>query len=207
MKVNGCGRSTSICLVLSLVCLTPIGAQTTTTDHQHQKQVQLNILPAACSMLATDIPTDKNATHKERAYDETFVNFRHIWCTNISSTITEKFAAADAVASTWKELWDVDDPYNAVFHETGASDLLLLMDVTHRVPKPMQDDPKFMELWIAACERSCFTIFGNPADPKDQPGILRQLQLRNDVLHALEHDPKAKPIIEMLRNAQFRLVD
>jgi hypothetical protein len=71
----------------------------------------------------------------------------------------------------------------------------------------MRDDPEYVSTWIDRCKDSCSTIFGDPANPKDQKGILLQLWLRNDLLDHLKEEPAAEPVKDMLEHAVFRLVD
>jgi len=111
------------------------------------------------------------------------------------------------MAANWKLLWDEDEPFNAEFHETAASDLLVLLGITHHLPAPMLADPKFIETWVEECKNTCFTIWGDPANPRDQRAILMQLRLHNDVLHDLRQEQAPGLVIHMLEDAQFRLVD
>jgi hypothetical protein len=43
--------------------------------------------------------------------------------------------------------------------------------------------------------------------PAGRHFIIMQLRLRNDVLDNLKKEPASEPVIQMLQNARFRLVD
>jgi len=110
------------------------------------------------------------------------------------------------MAVAWKVLWERDNPYNAVFHEVGAFDLLVLLDVTYQVPTSMQKDAAFMDEWTNACKGMCFTIWGDPDNPAQQKAVLIQLHMNNDLLNHFEGKPEAKPIFDLMMNAQYDMV-
>jgi hypothetical protein len=112
------------------------------------------------------------------------------------------------MAASWKLLWDdAEENYDAVFFEDGPIDLLALMGITQELPAPMVDGPKFTKVWIEACNNTCFTINSDLTKPAGQRYIIMQLRLRNDVLGNLKKEPASEPIVQMLQNARFRLVD
>jgi hypothetical protein len=152
-------------------------------------------------------PSRKNEeTEKERAYYASVAAFSKAWCEPGKINADDKLRAVDSMVAAWKLLWDEDPPYNAEFHEQGACELLVLMGITHELPRQMRDDPEYVKTWIEDCKDSCFTIFGDPAAPEDQRGILLQLQLRNDLLNHLKEEPATEPVKKMLEDAVFRLV-
>ena len=71
----------------------------------------------------------------------------------------------------------------------------------------MADDPKFTQMWIEACNNTCFTIGSDLTKPAGQHYTIMQLRLRNDVLDNLKKEPASEPIVQMLQDARFRLVD
>jgi len=122
-------------------------------------------------------------------------------------TIEAKLRAADAMARSWKQLWDEDEPYDVVFHETGAFDMLVLLGIIHRLPAPMVDDPEFTRMWVEDCRERCFTIWGVPEDAAGEHRLAMEFRLRNDVLNNLKKEPASEYVIQMLWDAQYRLVD
>lgn len=174
------------------------------------KRVSSSHFPAACFFFAPPPEgrsSTPDATAKDRAYHSTLAEVYRLWCSPNSSHQEARSHAADAMAQTWKSFWDEDPPFNAEFHETGSFDLLALMGITHQLPEPMVQDPKFLAMWVEDCKNTCFTINTDLNDPKDQRYVIMQLKLRNDVLDHLRKEPAAEPVIKMLEDAQFRLVD
>ncbi|MGD0294214.1 MAG: hypothetical protein ABSB30_10190 [Terracidiphilus sp.] len=177
---------------------------------QHPAHPSSQTFPAACYFFAPskdDHSINKEETAKERDYIKSIAEVYRLWCKPNASTLQMKKKAADAMATSWKLLWDEDPPYNAVFHETGAFDLLVLMGITHQLPTPMVDDPKFTQMWIGDCRESCFTIWGVPEDASAEHGLAMEFRLRNEVLDNLKKEPASEPVIQMLWDARFRLVD
>jgi hypothetical protein len=111
------------------------------------------------------------------------------------------------MASAWKIAWDEKEPYDVEFHEGGGLDLLALLGVTHHLPGPMAADPKFTQMWIEECRDICFTINSDLEHPAGQRFVIMQLQLRNDVFDHLKKEPASEPVLEMLWDARYRLVD
>ena len=111
------------------------------------------------------------------------------------------------MVSAWKRLWDRDTPYNAAFHERGQFDLLALLGVTHEIPALMRSDPKFLSAWIEGCSNVCFDLSSDLNSPASGRYTLMQLWLRNDVLDNLKKEPAAEPVLKMLTDAKFTLVD
>ena len=66
----------------------------------------------------------------------------------------------------------------------------------------MESDSRFVKDWIADCSYTCFHIASDSGRY-----ILMQLQLRNDVLDHLKKEPASEPVLEMLADAKFTLVD
>ncbi len=165
--------------------------------------------PRACFFFEPDpaFRPEKQVTANERRYIASFVEVYKTWCTPSHATPEVKAKAVNAMVSAWKLLWDQDPPYDVEFHETGASDLLELMGLTHELPAQMVQDSQLLETWIAACRDSCFTIWSVPENRKEEHGVGMQLWLRNDVLNSLRKESGAEPVIKMLEDAQFRLVD
>jgi len=143
----------------------------------------------------------------ERAYDASVAEVRRLWCTPSHSSPAERKAAVDNTVSRWKVVWDRDDPFNAEFHETAAFDLLALMGLTHEMPAQMVKDPGFTKEWAEVCAENCFTIWGVPENSTEEHGLAMELCLRNDLLDHLKHEPASEPVIKMLEEAQYRLVD
>jgi len=110
------------------------------------------------------------------------------------------------MAADWKLLWE-DERTDTIFFELGATDLLALMGITHQMPAPMVSDPKFTQMWMEACSETCFTIGSDMEKPMGQRYIIMQLRLRNEVLDNLKKEPASEPVIQMLQDARFRLVD
>jgi hypothetical protein len=119
-----------------------------------------------------DISRKNEETAKDLAYYASVAAFSRAWCEPANISADEKMKAIDSMVAAWKLLWDQDPTFNTEFHERGAYDLLVLMGITHELPKQMRDDPEYVSTWIDRCKDSCFTIFGDPANPKDQKGIL-----------------------------------
>jgi hypothetical protein len=206
-------KARSVAKVASVLIFTFCGLCVSGADAQrtHRTAKSKQEFSPFCSSLPETVraePSKKNEeTEKERAYYASVARFSRAWCVPGKIDADDKLKAVDSMVAAWKLFWDEDPSYNAEFHEQGASDLLALMGITHELPKQMRDDPKFVLEWVDYCNRSCFTIWGDPANPKDQAGILVQLQLWGDVLHRLKQEPATEPILDMLRGAQFRMVD
>lgn len=169
--------------------------------------------PSACFFFAparesrAQIRENAREPTEERAYDASYAEVYRLWCTQAHSASAARMAAADEMVKRWRALWDRQDPYNAEFHETGAFDLLALLGVAHELPAAMANDPEFVKEWIDDCNYSCFHLGGDPSDPADGRFILMQLQLRNDVLDHLKKEPASEPVLDMLMDAKFTLVD
>ena len=144
---------------------------------------------------------------EERAYDASVATVYRLWCTANRASISERQAAADEMVKRWKAVWERDDPFNVEFHETTPIDLLHLMGLTHKLPAQMVGDAAFTKEWVEACSGNCFTIWGVPENSAEDHGVAMLLWLRNDVLDHLKKEPASEPVIEMLEEAQFRLVD
>jgi hypothetical protein len=182
----------------------PILAQGRTADHP--------VFPKACFFFKPGMIDYTETGHaitpeEERIYTASVNQFYRHWCTSNVGTPQEKSAAADAMVAAWKRLWDRETPDNAVFHEIGSFDLLALLGVTHELPALMRTDAKFTSDWIADCTYTCFHFGGDPADLAQGKYILMQLRLRNNVLDNLKKEPAAEPVIKMLEDAKFTLVD
>ena len=127
--------------------------------------------------------------------------FYRVWCAGTVSSVQVRKSASDAVAERWKRLW-YSTPFNVAFHETGSFGLLALMGVTHRVPKPMIEDPTFMHDWLEDCKERCFMIYGDD-DPGAKDEWLLMNRLRDDVSMNLKREPAAKLVLTMLKNAKL----
>ena len=143
---------------------------------------------------------------EERAYSISISEVYRLWCTPNRSNPDQRMAAVDTMVKRWKAVWYRDDPYDAAFHETSASDLLELIGLTHELPAQMVSDPAFTKDWVKACADTCFTIWGVPADPAEEHGLAMRLWLRNDLLDNLKREPASKPVIKMLVEARYRLI-
>lgn len=161
--------------------------------------------PKACFFFAQQVGSGESGG--ERAYKSSFAEVYRQWCTPDRSTPNQRMSAVNTLVKRWKEVWDRNDPYNASFHETGASDLLELIGLTHKLPAQMVSDPEFTKEWVKACKESCFTIWEVPENPTAEHGLAMQLWLRNDLLDNLRREPASEPVIHMLQDARFRLVD
>jgi len=144
---------------------------------------------------------------EERAYDASFAEVYRLWCTPNRASLNERQAAVDEMVKRWKTVWERDDPFNAEFHETSAIDLLKLMGLTHELPAEMVSDSGLREEWVEACSENCFTIWSVPENLTEEHGVAMQLWLRNDVLDHLKKEPASEPVIKMLQEAQYRLID
>jgi hypothetical protein len=165
--------------------------------------------PAACyffEIYKNDDPSNPVNTAKTRDYLKSFAEVYRLWCKPNSSSLQTRMNAADAMAADWKLLWE-DKWTDTIFYEQGPTDLLALMGITHQMPAPMVNDPKFTQMWMEACKETCFTIGSDMEKPAGQRYIIMQLRLRNDVLDNLKKEPASEPVIQMLQDAQFRLVD
>ena len=181
-----------------------------TAAHQHPTHLASKSFPAACFFFEPnkdDDPSNHEESAKARDYSKSIAEVYRLWCKPNASSAQAKMKAADTMAAAWKLFWDDDDPYDAVFHESGAIDLLALMGITRQIPAPMVSDPKFARMWMDACNDSCFTINNDMEIPAGRHFIIMQLRLRNDVLDNLKKEPASEPVIQMLQNARFRLVD
>jgi len=166
--------------------------------------------PAACyffEIYKNDDSRNPVLPTKTQNYRKSFAEVYRLWCKPNASNTQIKLKAADAMASSWKLLWDdVDESYDTAFYEFGPIDLLALMGITHQLPTPMVDNPKFTQIWMEACNGTCFTIGSNLTKPAGQHYIIMQLRLRNDVLDNLKKEPASEPVLHMLTDARFRLV-
>ena len=165
--------------------------------------------PAACyffEIYKNDDPNNPVNTTKTRDYLKSFAEVYRLWCKPNPSALQTRMKAADAMAADWKLLWD-DERTDTIFYEYGATDLLALMGIAHQMPAPMVNDPKFTQMWMEACNETCFTIGSDMEKPAGQHYIIMQLRLRNDVLNNLKKEPASEPVIQMLQDARFRLVD
>jgi len=179
---------------------------------QHRSRLPATKFPVACYFFEP-VPQShsdhapKQGTAKSRAYDVSFSEVYRVWCTPNKSTHTVKEKAVDAMVRAWKASWDEDEPYNSDFHETGAYDLLALIGLTHELPLQIAGDSEFRKAWVEDCAEHCFTIWSVPENTVQEHGLAMQLWLRNDVLDHLKREPASEPVIKMLEEAQFRLVD
>jgi hypothetical protein len=165
--------------------------------------------PAACyffEIYKNDDPNNPVNTTKTRDYLKSFAEVYRLWCKPNSSSLQTRMKAADAMSADWKLLWE-DEGTDTTFFELGATDLLALMGITHQMPAPMVNDPKFTQMWMEACSETCFTIGSDMEKPMGQRYIIMQLRLRNEVLDNLKKEPASEPVIQMLQDARFRLVD
>jgi len=165
--------------------------------------------PAACyffEIYKNDDSSNPMLSTKTRDYLKSFAEVYRLWCKPNSSALQTRMEAADAMAADWKLLWD-DEWTDTIFFEQGGTDLLALMGITHQMPAPMVNDPKFTQMWMEACSETCFTIWSDLEKPAGQRCIIMQLRLRNDVLDNLKKEPASEPVIQMLQDARFRLVD
>jgi hypothetical protein len=165
--------------------------------------------PAACyffEIYKNDDSSNPEASTKTHDYLKSFAEVYRLWCKPNSSALQTRMKAADAMAADWKLLWD-DEWTDTIFYEQGGIDLLALMGITHLMPAPMVNDPKFTQMWMEACSETCFTIGSDMEKPRGQRYIIMQLRLRNDVLDNLKKEPASEPVIQMLQDARFRLVD
>jgi hypothetical protein len=202
------GRSTIVAPVILLGAFLAIDSQAMQAQTSAGPKPELSPFCALLPEPGGLEPSKKNQeTVKERAYYASVSHFSQVWCDPGKIGADVRLKAVDSMVAAWKLFWDEDPPFSAEFHEQGASDLLVLMGITRELPKQMRDDPEFVLTWIERCKDSCFTIWGDPANRKDQAGILLQLQLWGDVLHHLKQEPATEPIFDMLRSAQFRMVD
>jgi len=165
--------------------------------------------PAACyffEIYKNDDPNNPVNTTKTRDYLKSFAEVYRLWCKPNSSALQTRMKAADTMAADWKLLWE-DEWTDTIFYEQGGIDLLALMGITHQMPALMVSDPKFTQMWMEACKETCFTISSDLERPAGQHYIIMQLRLRNDVLDNLKQEPASVPVIGMLREAQYRLID
>jgi hypothetical protein len=115
--------------------------------------------------------------------------------------------AADRMAVAWKKLYEREDPLNAAFGESGASDLLALLGLTHELPALMRSDAKFTEEWMNACSGSCFEIWFDPKSPADVQYVRNLFSLVIDLRHNLKKERASEPVIQMLYDTKFTLGD
>ncbi len=166
--------------------------------------------PEACFFFepgSFDFTGDKVIPEEERAYTASADHVHHLWFTPNASTPQQRSDAADAMVVAWRRLWDRDTPFNAVFHESGSIDLLALLGVTHELPTLMRTDAQFTNDWIKDCSYACFHLNYEPGLSASGRFTLMQLWLRNDVLDNLKKEPAAEPVLKMLSDATFTLVD
>lgn len=159
-------------------------------------------IPWACRFLAPDYSVEKDDPEEEHSYAESSNKFYHLWCTSISSSKLDRETAANDMVGLWKKLWYRDEPFNVAFHETGSFDILVLLGITHKVPKPLTADPEFMHEWLKDCSDRCFMIYGDD-DPSAKQEWQRMMHLRHDVLIHLKREPAAEPVFTMLKNAEL----
>ncbi len=198
-------RSASLFLLVCGLCLLPAFATPQKPTHPTTQT-----FPASCYFFASERQNDsarKEETKTERNYSKSIAEVYRHWCEPNASSTQAKLKAADAMAASWKLLWDDDEQYDTIFHEYGAIELLALMGITHQLPAPMVDDLKFTQMWIEECNDTCFTISSDLAKPVGQHYIIMQLRLRNDVLDNLKKESASEPVIQMLWDARYRLVD
>ena len=169
--------------------------------------------PKACYFFANQNEDESQRQERsrepaeERAYHSSMAKVNRLWCTRIHSNPAERTAAVDNMVRCWKAVWDRDDPFNAAFHETAASDLLELMGLTRELPTQMAGDREFTKAWVEACSETCFTIWSVPKNSTQEHSLAMQLWLRNDLLDNLKKEPASEPIVQMLQDARYRLVD
>jgi len=167
-------------------------------------------IPKACFFFRPggfQYASEKDTPVEERAYDQSVDRFYRLWCAPNTSTMQQKSGAADEMVAAWQRLWERDTPYNAAFHESGSLDLLALLGVTHKLPALMTTNPRFTSDWIEGCANACFHLDYDPRSEASGRFTLMQLWLRNDVLDNLKKEPAADPILKMLSEATFTLVD
>lgn len=167
------------------------------------------LFPKACFFFIPD-PSYRpgpNQLREERSYDAALSEVYRAWCTASRSGPEARKKSAEALVAAWKAVWERDNPTNASFYETSTSDLLALLALTHELPDEMVRDPAFTKKWVEACTGTCFTIWSVPTNRKEEHGVAMQLWLRNDVLDHLKEEPASEPVLKMLQEAQFRLVD
>jgi len=202
-KSKPVGLATLLLIVCGL-CLLPAFAAPQKPAHPSSRT-----FPAACYFFEinkNDDPNNPVNTTKTRDYLKSFAEVYRLWCKPNPSALQTRLKAADAMAADWKLLWD-DERTDTIFYEYGATDLLALMGITHQMPAPMVNDPKFTQMWMEACTETCFTIGSDLEKPAGQRYIIMQLRLRNEVLGNLKKEPASEPVIQMLQDARFRLVD
>jgi hypothetical protein len=162
-------------------------------------------LPWACVFLDSGQEADIDLADdppEERAYAASLKDLYRLWCTANPSTLDEKQSASDRTAIKWKSIWYRDNPYSASFHETGSFELLVLIGVTHRIPKAMVNDPVFLHDWMEDCSDRCFMLYGDD-DPGARKEWLRFMRLRKEVIVHLGADPAARSVVAMLKNAKL----
>jgi hypothetical protein len=199
-------RAGALLLVVFGLSVRPLPA----AAQQHPAHPSPKSFPLACYLFEPN-KNDDSSKHwesaKARDYHKSTVEVYRLWCKPNASSAPVKMKAANAMAAAWKLLWDDDEAYDTIFHEFGAIELLALMGITHQMPAPMVDDPEFTQMWMEECNDTCFTINSDLTKPFGQRYIIMQLRLRNDVLDNLKREPASGPVIQMLRDARFRLVD
>jgi len=160
-------------------------------------------IPWACSNFAPE-EAAKNDPEEEQEYSRSLNEFYRLWCTSAERSPKTREDAANTMTERWKKLWYRDDPFNAAFHETGSTDLLVMMAITGEVPKPLLADPAFMHDWLKDCSERCFMIYSEDESGEDRR---RSLRLRNEALDHLKGKPAAKPVLDMLRTAKLEPVN
>ena len=169
-------------------------------------------VPKACYFFSPELASyatdSKLESAKVRVYLASISEVYRQWCAGKQETeLGAQERAAEAMVTAWKLAWDERQPYDVEFHERGAFDLLVLLGITHHLPKRMMSDPRLIADWIHECSGTCFTLNGDLGDPHEQKYVLQQLRLRNDVLDHLRKESASEPVLEMLSKATFRLVD
>jgi hypothetical protein len=203
-------RSASVWLAASFVFICSLSVNSAFAAPQHPAHSTSKSFPFACYFFTLgrdDQSVDHKDSAKESNYYKSVAEIYRLWCTPNASSTQAKLKAADSMADSWKLLWDEDEPYDTIFHEYGAIELLALMGITHQLPEPMVDDLKFTQMWMEECNNTCFTISSDMDDPAGQRYIIMQLRLRNDVFDNLKKEPASEPVIQMLWDARYRLVD
>jgi len=165
--------------------------------------------PKACFFFTPDpsYRPEPNQLREERNYDAALNEVYRAWCTAKESGPEAGKKSAEALVAAWRAVWERDNPTNASFYETSTPDLLALLALTHKLPDEMARDPAFTKEWVEACTGTCFTIWSVPENPAEEHDLAMRLWLRNDLLSNLKREPASEPVIEMLAEAQYRLVD
>jgi hypothetical protein len=188
--------------ILLIVCcqscfLPDVCAQNRTSPSQRH-------FPRACSYFNSGGDEERNAEDdpEERKLDASIMSFYRLWCTAGPGTPQQREEAADSVATQWKTLWYRETPFNTAFHETGSFTLLVLMGITHRVPRTMVSDSAFLHDWLEDCSERCFMLYGDD-DPGAPQEWRRMMRLRREVQDHLGGKPAALQVLQMLKSAKL----